>query len=61
MAALGWLMNLGFAGGEPAAIAPTVPGLGWTLDETRPHWTLDETRAHWTLEENRAHWTLDKD
>jgi hypothetical protein len=43
------------------AVAPTIPGMEWTLDETHPHWTLDAGHAHWTPDSNPIDWTLDKE
>jgi len=53
--ALGWLLNLGFAG---APFAPGKPGIEWTNDENTMHYTLQKSRAHFTLIESRQHTTL---
>lgn len=40
MAALGWLLNLGFAGSDPAVGAPTIPGPEYTVPPGRMHYTV---------------------
>jgi len=58
MAALGWLLNLGFAGGDGG---PTIqpPGVEFTLRENRCHCVLEENRAQYELRENRCHFVLE--
>lgn len=57
MPALGWLLNLDFAGGVGIE-APTVPGLEFTLPTNRLHYEIPENRLHYTLPINRMHFTI---
>ena len=61
MAALGWLLNLGFAGSGSTIVAPTQPGLEYTLPDSRVHYGLPTDRLHYTMPEDRIHYTLDKE
>jgi len=47
MAALGWLLNLGFGGSGVEIVAIHIPGLEWKVDAGRLQWTLDTGRLHW--------------
>jgi hypothetical protein len=47
MAALGWLLNLGFGGDEVIIVTIHVPGMEWKVDASRLQWTLDTGRLHW--------------
>ncbi len=43
MAALGWLLNLGFAAGTAAVVVvPDQPGIEYTLGENRLHHTIPQ-------------------
>ncbi|KKN49384.1 hypothetical protein LCGC14_0643600 [marine sediment metagenome] len=59
MAALGWLLNLGFAGGTAVAITvPDAPGFEWTMPENRMHYEPPINRMHYAMPENRIHFTM---
>ena len=58
MACLGWLLNLGFAGGAAPAEPPTVPGAEFTVPENRAHFIIPENRPEFTLPTNRAHFIV---
>ena len=59
MPALGWLLNLDFAGGTAVTGVDAI-GLGqWELTADRGHWELSgQDRGHWELTEDRGHWEL---
>ena len=49
MAALGWLLNLDFAGGEAVAPVVITTGLEFTTPENLAHFTQPDNRAHFTI------------
>lgn len=50
MAALGWLLNLGFAGGTAVVIeVPEVAGPEYTVPTSRLHYTAPDERIHYTI------------
>ncbi len=54
--ALGWLLNLDFAGGAAVVVVvPDQPGIEHTLPTNRPHHTLPGNLTQHTLKENRGH------
>jgi hypothetical protein len=52
MAALGWLLNLGFAGGGAAVI---VPGAEYVVGRERSHYDRGANRTHYARGHGRAH------
>lgn len=44
--------------GATTAIAPTTPGLEYTMPENRLHYTIDKQRLHYTLDDERLHYTV---
>lgn len=59
MSALGWLLNLGFAGGTAGGVTvPDAPGLEWTMLVNRMHHELPPNRMHHELPVNRMHFTI---
>lgn len=57
MAALGWLLNLGFAGSEAGEGVPTIPGPEYTIPPGRMHYTVPEGKLHATVPKSRLHYT----
>ena len=57
MAALGFLLNLGFAGGtgDPTTTVPDVPGIERTAPDNRLHSRALDNRLHATADDNRLH------
>lgn len=49
-----WLVYAGVAD----QVAPTIPGIEFTLPINRAHFELPENRAHHTLPENRPHFEI---
>lgn len=59
MGALGWLLNLDFAGGgEEAVVVPDSEGLQYTAAKNRMHYVADENRTHYTADVDRMHYTV---
>jgi len=48
MAALGWLLNLGFAGGEEESVT-TVAGPEYTVPEGKLHATAPDAKLHYVV------------
>ena len=61
MAALGWLLNLDFAGSGAVVTAPDVPGAGYTLKMNQVHYLLPSDQIHYTLEPSEMGSVLDDD
>ncbi len=55
MAALGWLMNLDFAGSGITGV-DTTPGVEWTFPNDRAQWSFNDDRAQWRFEGDRVQW-----
>lgn len=58
MAALGWLLNLGFAGSEAGVQPPTIAGPEFTVPLSRMHFTMPDSRMHHEVPLSRVHFTL---
>ena len=52
MAALGWILNLGFAGSDVIVVSINIPGVEWAVSTERLHWSVDTLRLHWKAESN---------
>lgn len=57
--ALGWLLNLDFAGGAAVVVTvPDQPGIEHTLPTNRMHHAAPANLTHHTLRENRPHYAV---
>jgi len=56
MACLGWLLNLGFAGGTSEAVeVPDAPGIERTASDNRLHARAADNRLDAISDDNRLH------
>jgi hypothetical protein len=53
-----FLPSFGQALTATATVAPTVPGLEWTLPTNRMHHTMSKNRMQYTMPANRMHFTM---
>ena len=52
MPALGWLLNLDFAGGTAVEPVVITEGLEFTIPDNQTHFTIPDNQTHFTVPED---------